>query len=74
MEYAPVCASTLSGDIEINRTFGNDCVMNADVNATYLYDGECTTEVAPPLTTGTEFEQAHAWMYANGLTSYETEE
>jgi hypothetical protein len=47
MEYAPVCASIQVECIKapcppIQQTFGNRCTMNANKQATFLHDGECT--------------------------------
>ena len=46
MEYAPVCASVQVQCIQapcpaIQQTFGNKCMMSANPNAQFLYEGEC---------------------------------
>ncbi len=49
MQYQPVCAEVVVQCIQapcpaIKETFGNACMMNANKNATYLYDGECKVD------------------------------
>ncbi len=52
--YAPVCASV---DVQcittpcekIEQTFSNQCVMNANKNASFLYAGKCQKTIAPPV-------------------------
>lgn len=56
MQYDPVCAEVAVQCIQapcppVKETFGNACMMNANKNATYLYDGECKvddTATLPP--------------------------
>lgn len=55
-EYRPVCASVQVACITtpcdpVQETFGNACMMEANTNATFLYEGEC---IDPATSTGDE--------------------
>jgi hypothetical protein len=50
MQYDPVCAEVEVQCIQapclaVKETFGNACMMNANKNATFLYKGECKTDI-----------------------------
>jgi hypothetical protein len=49
MQYAPVCGEVTVQCLvapcpAIKETFGNACMLKAQGNATYLYDGECKVD------------------------------
>lgn len=72
------CYPVISGfDISIVCVSGNTTTGNIDTGGTstgtIIHTGENTWYISTIVYTGTEFEQALAWMYDNWLTKYNNE-